>query len=49
MIVDDEEFCITAMKSMIGIFGINNKNHVDICNNGIEAIQHIETAKSLGI
>ena len=49
MIVDDEEFCISAMKTMIGIFGINTKNHVDICNNGYEAIDYIDKAKSLGI
>ena len=49
MIVDDEEFCITAIKTMISIFGVDTKNHVDFCNNGYEAINLIKRAKELGV
>ena len=38
MFVDDEEFCLSAMKQMISIFGINISKHIDCCINGKEAV-----------
>jgi CheY-like chemotaxis protein len=34
MVVDDEEFCISAMKAMMGLLGIDIEHHVDFCING---------------
>ena len=47
MIVDDEEFCIAAMESMLKMFGIN-KNHIDFCFNGREAMNTFKEAHSQG-
>jgi len=41
MVVDDEEFCISAMKALLGIFGVH-ANHIDFCNNGKEAIDQVK-------
>ena len=41
MIVDDEEFCITAMLAMLNLIGIDTKHLVDTCINGKEAIQKV--------
>ena len=41
MVVDDEEFCIAAMKSMLDLIGIDTKNVVDFCINGQEAIDMV--------
>ena len=38
MVVDDEEFCITAMKAILGSLKIDCQHHVDFCLNGQEAI-----------
>ena len=43
MIVDDEEFCIAAMESMLKIFGID-LNHTDFCINGLEALNTYKDA-----
>ena len=49
MIVDDEEFCISMLKHLIGIFDIDTQNHIDFCINGKEAIKTVEQAQALGI
>ena len=41
MVVDDEEFCIAAMKAMFKVLGIDNVNHVDFCIDGQEAINKL--------
>jgi CheY-like chemotaxis protein len=38
MITDDEEFCISAMQSMLKSRGVNVNERVDICMNGKEAV-----------
>ena len=38
MVIDDEEFCISAMKCVLGLLGINTEMHVDFCINGKEAL-----------
>ena len=49
MLVDDEEFCLSAMKQMMGIFGIDTCNHIDSCINGKEAYDKIVESSALGI
>ena len=39
MIIDDEEFCLSAMNAMLLRFGINTKHQVDFCINGKEAVE----------
>ena len=39
MIVDDEEFCLTAMKAILNIIGIETEQTVDSCMNGKEAVE----------
>ena len=39
MVVDDEEFCIAAMKSLLQSAGIDTDHQVDFCINGKEALQ----------
>ena len=34
MVVDDEEFCIAAMRAMLTLAGIEVEYHVDFCING---------------
>ena len=34
MVVDDEEFCIAAIRVMLKSAGIDVVNHVDYCING---------------
>ena len=43
MVIDDEEFCIAAMKAMLGLIGIDVTNYVDFCINGKEAIDMINS------
>ena len=38
MVVDDEEFCISAIQSLMELLGIDTKNQVDFCLDGQEAI-----------
>ena len=38
MVTDDEEFCISTMKSMLKSRGIKVDERVDICMNGKEAV-----------
>ena len=49
MVVDDEEFCIAAMKTMCQQFGISVSNHIDFCFNGQEAIDTVMQAYEIGI
>jgi CheY-like chemotaxis protein len=38
MVVDDEEFCIEAMKAMLFRAGIDTEHQVDFCISGKEAL-----------
>lgn len=44
MIVDDEEFCITTLKSMLFNLGIDTECQVDFCINGLEALETLVSA-----
>ena len=48
MVVDDEEFCISAMKILLNSFGINN-HQIDFCINGKEAVDIFKKQKQKGI
>ena len=41
MVIDDEEFCITAMVAMLNTIGIDTHHLVDFCINGKEAIEKL--------
>ena len=42
MVVDDEEFCITAMKAMLDSLQIDCDHHVDFCIDGQEAVEKLK-------
>ena len=48
MVVDDEEFCIAAMKGMLNSSGIEISHHVDFCINGKEAIEKLIESYKMG-
>ena len=39
MVIDDEEFCLSATKAMLEIHGIDVNHHVDFCMSGEEAVE----------
>ena len=41
MVVDDEEFCIAAMKAMLEMCGIDTLYHVDFCISGEDALNKL--------
>jgi CheY-like chemotaxis protein len=41
MVVDDEEFCISAMRTMMELLGIDIKHQVDFCINTNEAVDKL--------
>jgi len=49
MVVDDEEFCITAMKSMLKVCGIDSEHHVDFCIDGQEAVNKLVDTYTAGM
>ena len=44
MLIDDEEFCISAMIAILNRLGINCEDQLDTCMSGEEAIKQVETA-----
>ena len=42
MVVDDEEFCLTAIRSMLFSNGIDIQNRVDYCITGLEALEKLK-------
>ena len=48
LIIDDEEFCITALKQMLQISGVDVSKVVDSCLSGFKAIQMVEQAYANG-
>ena len=49
MVIDDEEFCISAMRALLGIMKIDTKYHVDFCINGEEAVNKVKESYSAGM
>ena len=41
LVVDDEEFCISAMKGMLFKAGLNLEYQVDFCISGLQAYELI--------
>ena len=49
MVLDDEEFCLSAMKAMLQILQIDVEHHVDFCIDGREAINKVKENYENGI
>jgi CheY-like chemotaxis protein len=49
MVVDDEEFCIASMRSMLMTMGLDTVFQVDFCITGEEAFNQLKTVTSLGM
>ena len=49
LVVDDEEFCLSAMKGLLFKAGINLEFQCDFCINGIEAIDLVKKMYSQGM
>jgi CheY-like chemotaxis protein len=45
LVVDDEEFCIAAMKALLFKMGIDIQFQVDYAINGLEALSLVEEIK----
>ena len=41
MVVDDEEFCISAIQSMLSLLNIDKKYHIDFCIDGVESVNKL--------
>jgi CheY-like chemotaxis protein len=48
-VVDDEEFCISAMQVILESIGINCHNQVDFCINGLEAVNQVKKVYECGL
>ena len=44
LVIDDEEFCLTMMKSLLFRNGIDVEHQVDFCINGLEGLNQIKEA-----
>ena len=49
MVIDDEEFCLTMMKSILFRVGIDVENRVDFCITGLEAVEQIKDSLQIGV
>ena len=49
MVTDDEEFCISSMKALMGQAQVDTLNQVDYCITGLEMLQQVIKAFELGI
>ena len=49
MVIDDEEFCLTMMKSILFRVGIDVEHRVDFCITGLEALNQIKESTALGV
>jgi CheY-like chemotaxis protein len=49
MVVDDEEFCIASMRTILQKAGVNVVHQVDFCINGMEAYQQVEEGLGAGL
>ena len=48
MVIDDEEFCLTATKTLLQKAGIDIQNQVDFLISGVEALSKLEEATAFG-
>jgi CheY-like chemotaxis protein len=48
-VVDDEEFCISAISVLISRLGIDIYTQVDFCITGLEAVQKVKQIYSMGM
>ena len=49
MLVDDEEFCLSTLNSILYNLGVDTKNRVDLCITGLEAFDRIKEAYKKGV
>lgn len=49
LVVDDEEFCISTLKIMLKMAGIDLTTQVDFCITGEEAVEHVVKASRHGL
>jgi len=49
MVVDDEEFCISAMRAELGMLKVDTANQVDFCIDGQEAVDKLVETYSNGM
>ena len=49
LIVDDEEFIIATMTSLLLAAKVDVKNNVDFCINGEEALEQVKSSYALGV
>ena len=49
MVVDDEEFCITTMKQILKVSGIDIENVLDLCYDGNDAVETVKLSYGAGI
>ena len=49
MVIDDEEFCLSATKCLLKAQGIDVDHHVDFCIDGQEALDTFIKSYSYGI
>ena len=47
--VDDEEFCLSTLNSILFNIGVDTKNRVDFCITGQEAFNRVKKAYEKGI
>ena len=49
MVTDDEEFCISMVKSMLTHMGIDISHQVDFCISGLDAVNMLKERYSTGM
>ena len=48
LIADDEEFCLSSMKTILASLGVNIQFQTDFCISGKEALDYVKLAYSNG-
>ena len=48
MVIDDEEFCLTVMSSMLFKIGVDVDHRVDFFNSGEQAVTQLKKAHQVG-
>ena len=49
MLVDDEEFCLSTLNSILYNIGVDTKDRVDFCITGLEAFNRVKEAYEKGL
>ena len=49
MLVDDEEFCLSTLNSLLYNIGVDTEIRVDLCITGLEAFDRVKEAYQKGI